>query len=490
MTTTFIRHELKAFWRASKLGKSIAVNIVLGLLVLYLLFSALVIGFFLDVFLLKAFPATGVVMSFCGVILVYYVFELVMRMQLQELPTLRVQPYLHLPVKRDTLVKYLSFTALMSAFNLWPFILFTPFILKVVAADMGGVVAAAFIVSFIGFTVFNNYLALYIKRRANLNGWLYLIVTVALALLVTADLLWHLYSIRNISYLFFGSLLKYPALALAPMALGAVVYYINFLYLKNNLYLETLVKHKALRNSTTEFPLLDRLGIIGDLVANEIKLIIRNKRTRSSLIMSVAFLLYGFIFYPNAKFGEPAKLFAAMFMSGVFIINYGQFMYGWQGSYFDGFMVSKISFTDFLRAKYILFTLVSTLAFILTIPYVYFGWRILLVQVVMYIWNIGVNTTLVLFFANRNSKRIDLTKGAAFNWEGVGVTQLLLSFPLMALPYVFYLPLKIWVDPNLALALLAVIGLGMLMTRGYWIKYLAADLEKRKYKITEGFRNK
>ena len=165
-------------------------------------------------------------------------------------------------------------------------------------------------------------------------------------------------------------------------------------------------------------------------------------------------------------------------------------MYGWQGGYFDGFMVSKINFTDFLRAKYILFTLVSTVTFLLTIPYVYFGWRILLLQFVMYLWNIGVNTTLVLFFANRNSKRIDLSKGAAFNWEGVGVTQLLMSFPLMALPYLFYMPLKIWVNSNVGLAVLGIIGLVMLITRGYWIKYLAADLEKRKYKVMEGFRNK
>ena len=251
-----------------------------------------------------------------------------------------------------------------------------------------------------------------------------------------------------------------------------------------------MVKHKSISNKTTQIPLLKRFGVVGDMVANEIKLIIRNKRSRSSLIMSCLILLYGFIFYTQHSMSEQWKLFAAMFMSGVFIINYGQFMYGWQGGYFDGFMVSKISFKDFLRAKYMLFTLVSTIAFILTIPYVYFGWRILLIQVVMYIWNIGVNTTVVLFFANRNSKRIDLSKGAAFNWEGVGVTQLLMGFPIMALPYVFYVPIKIWVNPNAALAVVGIIGLSMLLTRSYWINFLAADLEKRKYKITEGFRNK
>ena len=237
MTTTFIRHELKAFWRARNTGKSIAVHIVIGILVLIMLAYALMIGYFMDMVLRKAFHTTPVIVSFSGIILLYYVFELLMRMQLQELPTLRVQPYLQLPVKRNTLVKYLSLTAMLSAFNLWPFLLFIPFIIKIVAVQLGGLVATVFIVSLLGFTIFNNYLALYIKRRANLNALLYIIVSVGLALFVMADFSWHLYSIREISYAYFGSLIKYPVMVLIPLALAVVVYYINFAYLKDNLYL-------------------------------------------------------------------------------------------------------------------------------------------------------------------------------------------------------------------------------------------------------------
>ncbi len=490
MTSTFIRHELKAFWRARNTGKSIAVHIVVGLAILYLLACALLVGFQLNKILIKSAPHDNVIISFCGVILTYYMVELLLRMQFQELPTLRVQPYLQLPIKRNTLVKYLSLTAMLSAFNLWPLILFIPFIVKIIAAGMGWLVASAFILSLIGISIFNNYLALYIKRRAAFNGWIFIASSIALILLGMGDFEWHLYSIKHISYLYFGHLLLQPGWVLLPLVLGTVMYIINFNYLKHNLYLEVLTKHKTLRASTTEFPLLNRFGQIGDMVANEIKLIIRNKRSRSSLIMSLFFLFYGLIFYTNPKMGEPIKIFAGMFMTGVFIINYGQFMYGWQGGYFDGFMVSKIKFTDFLKAKYFLFTTVSTIAFLLTLPYIYFGWRTGAIQVVMYLWNIGVNTTLILFFANRNQKRIDLSKGATFNWEGVGVTQLLLSFPLILLPYAIYLPLKLTGFPNLALIVLGSIGLGFVLSRSYWIKVLAADFDKRKYKITEGFRNK
>ncbi|MDB5110985.1 MAG: hypothetical protein JWR67_2099 [Mucilaginibacter sp.] len=491
MTSTFIKHELKAFWRARNTGKSIAVHIVMGLMILYLLACALGIGFFMDRFLKQAFPKDDLVFSFCGIILIYYLFELLSRMQLQELPTLRVQPYLQLAVTRNSLVRYLAFTAMLSFFNLWPLILFIPFILKVVAVKMGGVAALVFILSVIGFSIFNNYLALYIKRKASLNGWVFLVSSLCLILIGMGDFKWHLYSIRNFSYLFFGHLATQPLLVLVPILLAIAMYYTNFLFLKQNLYLEELTKHKTLRKSTTEFPLLDRFGNIGDLVANEIKLIIRNKRPSSALKVSLFFLFYGLIFYNNPKIGEYMKLLVGMFMTGIFIISYGQYMYGWQANHFDGIMVSKVSFTDFLKAKYLLFTLVSTAAFLLTLPYVYFGWRTVMIHFIMYLWNLGVNTTIVLFFANRNSKRIDLSKGAAFNWEGVGVTQLLLSIPLMLAPYIIYIPLKLLAgNNNLPLVVIALLGMIGIFTRGYWIKLLTADFYNRKFKIAEGFRDK
>jgi hypothetical protein len=405
---------------------------------------------------------------------------------LQELPTLRVQPYLHLPVRRNIIVGYLAFTALFSFFNLWPIILFFPFIFKVIA-PVSGLAALGFIISILAISIFNNYLALYIKRKANLNGWVFIIATVVLGLIVAGDFAWHVYSIKAVSYSFFGHLLTYPALALVPIAMAAGMYLLNFIYLKQNLYLEELSRKKASYKTSTEYPFLDRFGSIGDQVANEIKLILRNKRPRSAFVMSAVFLFYGLIFYSNPQFANSdwPRLFVGMFITGFFIISYGQFLYSWQAAHFDGLMVSKVSFTDFLKAKYLLFTAVSTATFILTTPYAYFGWRTVLIHFIMYLWNLGV-----LYFANRNAKRIDLSKGASFNWEGVGATQLLLSFPLLLAPYVIYIPFAVLHLQNAGLAVMAIMGIAGILTRSFWLDKLVQDFYKRKYTITEGFRNK
>ncbi|MDN3581991.1 DUF5687 family protein [Mucilaginibacter flavus] len=491
MVFSFISHELKAFWRSKNTGKSIAIRVVMGILILYLLLNVLVAGFFLDKILEHAFPNEELIIPFCGIILIYFLFDLLMRLQFQELPTLRVQPYLHLPIKRNFLVRYLALTATLSVFNLWPFVLFLPFIFKVLAPDSGTVVTLAFIIAIAGFTVFNNYLALYLKRRSNINGWVFLVSAAVLILAIASDFLWHIISLQNISYAFFGRLLIMPALAFLPVIIAVGMYYLNFIYLKQNLYLEDLTAHKASSyKSSTDIPFLSRFGSVGDLAANEIKLVLRNKRSRSALVMGLFFMFYGLIFYPNPHYGEGYKVFVGMFMTGIFIINYGQFMFGWQATHFDGLLVSKINFSDFIKAKYLLFTGISTVFFILTTPYVYFGWRVVMIHFVMYVWNIGVNTTMVLYFANRNFKRLDLSKGAAFNWEGVGATQWILSLPLIITPFIIYGPFALLKHADIGLALVALVGITGILTRNYWIKVLEADYYTKRYQIAEGFRNK
>jgi len=492
MISNFLRHELKAFWRSKNTGKSIAVRIIMGLMILYLLGCVSVVGFALDEILKKTVKNGDITEVFCGIILLYFLFEQLSRMQLQELPTLRVQPYLHLPVKRNTIVGYLAFTALFSFFNLWPIILFFPFIIKSVVPAFGWGPASAFMVAILSIAIFNNYLAIYVKRKSNINGWVYVIFSAVLAFIVAADFAWHLYSIKDVSYMFFGALLKHPALALVPVFMAVAMYVFNFFYLKQNLYLEELSRKKASYKNSTEYPILDRFGAIGDQVANEIKLILRNKRPRSAFIMSAVFLFYGLIFYSNPQFknSDWPKLFVGMFITGFFIISYGQFLYSWQAAHFDGLMVSKVSFKDFLKAKFLLFTAVSTATFVFTTPYAYFGWRTVLIHFIMYLWNLGINIYIVLYFANRNAKRIDLSKGASFNWEGVGATQLLLSFPLLLAPYIIYVPFKIFHLENVGLAVMAAMGIAGILTRNFWLEKLVQDFYRRKYTITEGFRNK
>jgi hypothetical protein len=297
-------------------------------------------------------------------------------------------------------------------------------------------------------------------------------------------------SISNASNNLFSGIIAQPFYSAISILLAMIMYLINHNYLKSNLYLDELHSSDVSYKSSTQIPYLDHFGVVGDLAANELKLIFRNKRPRSVIMMSLFFMLYGLIFYSKPGFtGYTSIVFCGMFMTGIFIINYGQFMFSWQSSHFDGLLSSKVTAKDFFKSKFLLFSFFSTVCFLLTIPYVYFGWKVLIVHFIMYVWNIGVNTLLVLYFANRNYKRIDLSKSATFNWEGVGASQWILSIPLLLAPFVIYMPLNYYDFPEIGLALIGIIGFAFIITREFWLNKLEASFKIKRYTIAEGFRN-
>ena len=490
MTLTFLSHQWIAFWRSQNKGKSIAIRIGMGVLILYLLINVLVVAFFMDKILLKAYPGEDVLQTFNSFILYYFLMDLIMRFQLQELPTLSVRPYLHLPISKNQIINYLSITSLATAFNLTPFLLVIPFLIKIVIPQHGIGAFWGYVACILGFTLFNHFFSLWLKRKVNLNAYWMLGFFGVLLLLGSLEFYFKLISLSDISKDLFNVITNQPSISATTIVLASLMFIINHKYLKSNLYLEELQTSRTSVKSSTEIPYLDRFGTVGDLVANELKLILRNKRPRSVLIMCVMFLFYGLIFYNNPRYdGYGHIVFSGMFMTGIFIINYGQFMFSWQSAHFDGLLSSRIKAEDFFKSKFLLFDLFSTFCFLLTIPYVYFGWKVLLVHFVMYVWNLGVNTVLVLYFANQNYKRIDLSKGGSFNWEGVGASQWILSIPLLITPFLIYLPLSYFDYPKIGLGAIAIIGLLFIFSREFWLRKLVGIFRIKRYAIAEGFRN-
>jgi hypothetical protein len=382
--------------------------------------------------------------------------------------------------------------SLASGFNLAPFVLTLPFLIKVVLPQEGYAVFWGLLIGIAGFTLFNHFFSLWLKRKINLNSWWMLGFLAIIGVLIFLDFYLHIISFSAISLFIFSGIIAQPVLALLTVVGGIAMYLINYYFLKSNLYLDDLHSAKAAHKSSTDIPFLNRFGKSGDLVANELKLILRNKRPKSAIMMSFFFLFYGLIFYNNPTMGAGygAAIFCGMFMTGVFIINYGQFMFSWQSNHFDGLLSNKISAEDFFKSKFLLFTIFSSINLILTIPYVYFGWRIILIHFIMYLWNLGINTLLVLYFANRNYKRIDLSKSASFNWEGIGAGQWILSIPLLISPFIIFYPLQWLGYPEAGLTILGVMGLAFIITRQFWLDKLVKIFNEKRYTIAEGFRNK
>ncbi|HUH33101.1 MAG TPA: DUF5687 family protein [Daejeonella sp.] len=492
MTLTLIQHQWKAFWRSKNSGKSITIRVVMAVIILYLFANLVLISFFLDKLLTNVFPDLDLITAFASCLLYYFLLDILMRFQMQELPTLSVKPYLSLNIKRSQIINYLSLISLTSGFNFAPFVLTLPFLIKIILHQEGYAVFWGLLVAITGFTIFNHFFSLWFKRNVNLNPWWMLGFLGVIGLLIFLDFHLHVISFSAISLFIFKGIIAQPVWSLLVVLGGIIMYLINYYFLKSNLYLDDLHSASAANKSSTDIPFLNHFGKPGELAGIELKLIFRNKRPKSSIMMSFFFMFYGLFFYNNPSMSAGyvgSAIFCGMFMTGVFIINYGQFMFSWQSSHFDGLLSNKISVEDFFKSKFLLFTFFSTINLILTFPYVYFGWKIILIHFIMYFWNLGINTLLVLYFANRNYKRIDLSKSASFNWEGTGASQWILSIPLLISPLIIHYPLHFLGYPEVGLTIIGVTGIAFIITRQYWLNKLVKRFSEQRYTIAEGFRN-
>lgn len=489
MYKIFLHHQLLEFWRGRNKASGIITKVLMVFIILYFLLVAIGLGFFMKSFLTKLFPGKDPVLVFNGFILYYFLADFLMRVQLQELPTLSVKPYLTVNLSKKTIIKFLNLRSFFTFFNLLPIFIFLPFVFISIAPISGSLSAMAYTLIVLSLAIFNNFLILYIKRKAGSNGFIILFGVAAMLILAALDY-FNIISISHISGLLFSYISQHPLWSLIFILLPVSIVGINSKYLRNNLYLEEISK-KEVAKVSTDYPFLNRFGHTGRLVALELKLILRHKRSKSALTMSFLFVLYGLLFYKKQlidKNSFGSLLFAAIFMTGIFQIVYGQFMYAWQSSHFDGLLTSPVTAKDFLRAKFLMFTLAATLVTMVTFFYGFISWKLILLHLCVYLYNIGFGTVIVLYFACYNRKRLDLTKAASFNWQGVGASQWLLGIPLLLMPFLIYLPFGIYDLPFWGIISIGLFGLITLAMREIWLNLLTRLFIKQRYKIAEGFR--
>jgi hypothetical protein len=214
-------------------------------------------------------------------------------------------PYLHLKIPKRKLVNFLNIRAIFSAFNIFPMFLFFPFILMNVMGVYGGFAAFMYMLAVVSLSVFNNYLALYVKRLSISNTRFVIIgflVLIALGLLEY----FKVFSIAAISNEVFTGVSKQPLIALVFPLIAVAVFKLNANYLRKNLYMEELHSGEEKKGST-DYPFLDRYGAAGQLAALEIKLILRNKRSKSTVSKGLLFIFYGLLFYKQKELDHDGQ---------------------------------------------------------------------------------------------------------------------------------------------------------------------------------------
>lgn len=481
--------EWRSFYRSAGFGKGIAVKLLLGFFALYFLTAFFVLGVSLFPLLKKSFPDQEPIQIVNKFLLVWFCLSFVLRLIFQNLPLINSKPLLIQNIRRGTIVHYALLKTIYSFWN-WLFLVaiipFTLFSLK--SQVYSGVQMLAWFVGVLGCEFIINYLNLYVSKNFTSN-FKKILPFCVLVLVLYALEYFDVFSVTNLFGEILNLFLLYPFIAIVPVMLVGLSYFILYRNVAQNLYLDAYLQQERKEFKSYDLSWTNRFGAIAPYLQLDLKLLWRAKRAKNVLIVCVVFLAYGLIFYGNDKLnGSGMLIFVGVFLSGIFIINFGQFVPAWDSSYYPLLMSQNITMRQYLESKAILMYVSVAILAILSTPYVYFGWDIFWINISCAVYNLGINVPLILYFGSMNRKRIDLDNGSAFNYQGMGLAQWLVGIPLLLIPIAVWSVMKATVGLAAANAALVAIGVIGFLLKGPLLNYIASLYTRKKYIMLKGFK--
>jgi hypothetical protein len=476
MFKKFIYLEWKSFLRSASFGTNLAIKIVMGLFALYFIGCFIVMGF--AIYPILEDVGLNPLQTVNKYLIYYLVGDLLIRYLIQKMPVVNIRPLLILPIKRNVIVHFTMGKTILSFFNFLHAFFFIPFSIMMVIKGLPVANVLLWHLGVLALIYSNNFINILANNK---NAILFPLGIIVGGFAVAQFYDW--FDITLYTSLFFQGLFDTYYMSLLLLFVAIAWYYFAFNYFKNNLNLDEALQAKSETATTENLTFLNQFGSLGTFLKNDIKLIKRNKRSKSTLMASFLFLFYGLIFFTNSSQPEIMKIFAGIFVSGGFLFTFGQFVPSWDSSYYPLMMSQNITYRDYLNSKWWLVVIATIISTILGSFYLYFGWQTYLFILVGAIYNIGVNSHLVLFGGAFVKTPIDLasSKGAFGNKQGFNVKIMLLSIPKLLLPLALYGFGKYFFNANTGLLFVAIAGILGFSLRNLVFKKIEKIYKSEKY---------
>ena len=484
MTSYFITLEWKKYFRSSHWQKGIALKIILGFLGLYFIASFLLAGTSAYFVLKKLYPEQDPFEIVNSFLLYIILSDLTVRYLMQKLPIMNIKPFLILPVEKKRLAHYVLRKSSLSLFNFFGLFFYIPFSIVLInkGYDTLGVLGWLFFMILI--IQSSNYLNFLINKN---NFALVLIATILGGFIALQKL--DVFDITTYGGQFFNAIYKEPIFSLIGLLILVILYRLNYQQLRTQVYLDQALSEKIEEARSADLSWVNRLGKVAPFIKNDIRLIWRNKRTKTVFLFSFLFVFYGLIFFTQEIYREIpfVLMFASLFVTGGFALNYGQFIPAWDSVHYKMLMSQGFSYRKYLESKWILMVVMTVLLYLLSFPYLYFGVETFLMISVGAIFNIGFNSFFLLYAGSFNRKRIDLNTSAFGNTQGTSATQFIIILPMILFPALIFWLFNNFIGGNSGYIVIAAVGLICLILKNQLMNFIEKKYIKNKYVMINAF---
>ena len=485
----FIKLEWKAFFRSASFGSNLAMKIVMGFVAAYfsLIFIAAGIGVF---FIIKEELKLDPLETVNKFIIYYFVADLLIRYFLQKMPVLNIKPLMTLPIKRDTIVHFTLGKTVLSYFNWMHALFFIPFSVVLMLNGYSVINIILWHLGIVAMIYINNFINILVNNK---DSVFYTVLAIIAGL--GASQYYNLFDVTLFTQPFFQGMYATFFMFLIPIIFIAVLYYFAFNYFKNNLNLDEALATKSDIAKTENFTFLDQFGTLGTFLKNDIRLLKRNKRSRTTIMMSFLFVFYGLLFFTNSieAYKSPMmQIFAGIFVSGGFLFTFGQFIPSWDSAYYQLMMSQNIPYKEYIKSKWWLMVIGTVISTVLASFYLYFGVHTYLLIVVGAIFNIGVNSHLVMFGGAFVKTPIDLSqaKGAFGDKQAFNLKTMLIAIPKLLLPVAVYSLGYYIFSPNIGLLFVALAGILGFAFRNFMFNQIEKIYKTEKYATIAAYKQK
>ncbi len=485
----FLNLQWKSFFRSASFKTEIWFKILMGLGALYFILVFLGLGF--GAYFMIEESGWGDPLRVVNQFAIYYLgFDLVFRYMLQKMPVTNIKPLLYLPFKKSQVVHYSLGKTVVSFFNWTHAFFFIPFSIILLIKGYEPINVIGWHLGFMALIYCNNFINVLVNNK---DVIFYIFAGVFVLLGLSQYYNW--FDITAFTGPLFDKLYDIPVTALLPWTILLGLFGASFNYFKKNMYLDGGLATKTTEAKTENLDWLNRFGNLGTFLKNDIKLIKRNKRSRTAVIMGFFFIFYGLLFFTGSievYDGPFWRIFAGIFVTGGFLFSFGQYVPSWDSSYYPLMMSQNIQYREYLSSKYYLVIIATVISTILSSWYLYFGWEVFAAVLVGAIYNIGINAYLVLWGGAYVKTPIDLTsnKKAFGDKQAFNAKTLLLTLPKLFLPMVIYAIGHFLINPIAGYVFVAAFGLLGFVFKNKVFEMIEKIYKKEKYKTLLAYKQK
>jgi Family of unknown function (DUF5687) len=484
----FLYQYFKSLTRNNKLDANSIFKILTAIALLDFCLVSYLFGMNFTKVFHELYPLADPVKYFNGSIV--YIILIVFLLQLFFLKRKNnfIKSYLHLPIDRRMVISYILGLELFNVFNLY-IVLFTfSFAMVNVLPNYGWLSFTLYILSICLVLGFTGCFTFLVKTLCNKSLLYVLIPTILIIVIIIQKILFQK-SFEKITEVLFDNILQRDYLIIILFDLMIIIFtvfviiviklliYNVFIYRSINDLKFRLKNHaplKALRNPYFFI---------------ELSLVLRNKRVRSILLITIYLIILTYILFLYKTINDTYTLFFwFLCLSGVWGYSYLQYVFSFEGSFFDFISTANFNFHKYLQAKYFSIVLISIIIISTIWPLILIRNLNLHIVASAFLYNIGIGFFITLYSGTLNKTKVDLNSGILFNYQGYNSVQIISMCFAVCLPLVLLVFISSYLTQSYSLIILNILSMVSLLNYKKWFQIISTQLSKRKYANLEGYR--